>query len=81
MFRIQGLDPNAFAPAFDQSPAWLEARTIERHTVTAKPGAPCRITLEDAEIGETVLLLSHRHQPAQTPYGQSGPIFVRETAT
>jgi hypothetical protein len=30
-------------------------------------------------VGESVLLLNHDHQPANTPYRQQGPIFVRET--
>jgi hypothetical protein len=51
---------------------------VERVRVTEKPAAPCRITLDDAEIGESVLLLSYDHQPADTPYRQQGPIFVRE---
>jgi hypothetical protein len=48
--------------------------------VDAKPGFPCRVTLEDAEPGETVLLLSWRHLDGDTPYRADGPIFVRESA-
>jgi hypothetical protein len=52
---------------------------MERVRVTEKPAAPCRITLDDAEIGESVILLNYTHQGADTPYHQQGPIFIRET--
>jgi hypothetical protein len=52
---------------------------VQRVRVEEKPSAPCRISLDDAEVGESVLLLNHDHQPANTPYRQQGPIFVRET--
>ena len=46
----------------------------------AKPGYPCRVSLEDAEPGEPMLLLAFTHQPAHSPYHASGPVFVRERA-
>jgi hypothetical protein len=78
-FRIQGLDPELFADLQSLGDAALAAKGVERVRVDEKPGAPCRISLDDAEIGEAVLLLSFDHQPADTPYRQQGPIFVRET--
>ncbi len=78
-FRTTGLDPALFHELHALGDADLAARGIERAPVTEKPGAPCRISLDDAEIGENVLLLSFDHQPAATPYRQQGPIFVRET--
>ncbi|MBI3675545.1 MAG: DUF1203 domain-containing protein [Proteobacteria bacterium] len=53
---------------------------MRRYVADEKPGFPCRVTLEDAEPGERVLLLPYRHQPAHSPYRASGPIFVRERA-
>jgi len=76
-YRVRGLAPELFDPLFDLSDAELRARHIERVVVDAKPSAPCRVSLDDAEIGETVLLLNFEHQPAETPYRQQGPIFVR----
>lgn len=78
-FRISGLDPAPFRHLHALSDADLSAQNIRRVRVEEKPGAPCRISLTDAEIGEHVLLLNHEHQPARTPYRQQGPIFVRET--
>jgi Protein of unknown function (DUF1203) len=80
-FRVTGLDPARFQPLFAMSDAELAGRCIERVRVAEKPGAPCRISLDDAEIGEQVLLLNYTHQPAETPYHQQGPIFVRDTAS
>ncbi|HEX8234026.1 MAG TPA: DUF1203 domain-containing protein [Caulobacteraceae bacterium] len=80
-FRILGLDPEPFTPLFGASDETLAAQGIKRVCVDAPNAAPCRVTLEDAKPGETVLLLSHEHQPAHTPYRQSGPIFVRENAS
>ncbi|HVV33057.1 MAG TPA: DUF1203 domain-containing protein [Vitreimonas sp.] len=78
-FRIQGIDPAPFADLHGLSEADLAARNIVRMRVSEKPSAPCRISLDDAEIGEHVLLLSYAHLPEQSPYAQGGPIFVRET--
>jgi hypothetical protein len=79
-FRIQGLKPALFSNLFGLNDDALKANGAIRHIVTSNPSAPCRITLDDAEIGETVLLLSHRHLDVASPYAQSGPIFVREIA-
>jgi len=79
-FRVTGLDPNLFADLHALSDDALAAKGVQRVRVDKKPNAPCRISLDDAEVGETVLLLNYDHQPADTPYRQQGPIFVRETS-
>ena len=79
-FRYIGLPPKSFAPLFALNDDELLERGICRMVVDEKPGFPCRVTLEDAEPGESVLLLPFEHQPAHSPYRASGPIFVREEA-
>lgn len=79
-FRVAGLHPELFADLHALSDVALAEKGVSRVRVTEKCSAPCRITLDDAEIGETVLLLSYDHQPADTPYHQQGPIFVSETS-
>jgi hypothetical protein len=79
-FLVSGLDPDQFSALSGMDDAELRARNVHRERVTAKPGAPCRITLDDAEVGEEVLLLSYEHQPAHSPYRQGGPIFIRKNA-
>ena len=68
-YCIEGLDPKLT----DTS----GARAV---TVTAKPGFPCRVTLEDAEIGETVLLFNHVSHDVETPYRSAYAIYVRSDA-
>lgn len=78
-FRITGLDTAQFRDLHALSDAHLAIRGMQRVRVEQKHSAPCRISLDDAEIGESVLLLAYQHQTAPTPYQQQGPIFVRET--
>jgi Protein of unknown function (DUF1203) len=79
-FQIQSCDPAWFSEYFTMTDQTLAEMNIHRVTVTSKPGTPCRVTLADAEIGETVLLLNFQHQPASTPFQSSHAIFVREGA-
>ncbi len=79
-YTIAGLPLDLFAPLFGLSDDDLARRGISHAIVDAKPGFPCRITLEDAEPGERVYLLNFEHQPARTPYRSSHAIFVREAA-
>ena len=46
----------------------------------SRPGFPCRVTLEDAAPGETLLLLNYEHLPDASPYRSRHAIFVREGA-
>ena len=79
-FRATGLALSQFKPLFALDDAGLARRGMRRMTVDEKPGFPCRVTLEDAEPGERVILLPFEHQPAHSPYRSSGAIFVREQA-
>lgn len=78
-FRYTGLDPTIFEPLFALTDSELTARGIQR--MAAEPASPCRITLQDAPLGEILLLLPFEHQSANTPYRASGPIFVRQGQT
>ncbi len=77
-FQIHALPAAVFAPLFDMSDAARAARNARRVVVDAKPGYPCRVSLADAEIGESVLLVHYEHQPEATPYRASHAVFVRE---
>lgn len=79
-FTITGLSPAGFAPLFAMSDDEIARRGVIRKTATAKPGFPCRVTLEDAEPGESVLLLNYESHRAQTPYHSAYAIYVRERA-
>ncbi len=77
-FQLVGLDQDQFEPLFSRSDDELRTISVLRVNATANRGYPCRVSLQDAEIGDELLLLSYTHQPAATPYQASGPIFVRK---
>ena len=79
-FRLLALERDEFAPFFEKDDESLAAIGVQRMQVDAEPGYPCRISLQDARVGETVLLMNYEHQPASTPYRSSHAIFVREAA-
>lgn len=79
-YRFIGLSPAPFVQLLSLDDEALTARGMRRMIADEKPGFPCRVSLEDAEPGERVLLVPFEHQPAHSPYRASGPIFVREMA-
>jgi hypothetical protein len=79
-YRIIGLSPEPFKPLYGRSDLELAAKGVTRYVVDEDSGFPDRIELRDAAIGETVLLLNHVSQPANTPFRASHAIFVREGA-
>ena len=79
-FRIVGLPLAQFQPLFPLDNSELAQKGARRLIVDAKPGFPCRVSLQDAEIGERVILVPFVHHDVESPYRASGPIFVRERA-
>ena len=79
-YRITGIDPEPFQPSFGLSDEELAERGVVRMTVTEKPSFPCRVTLEDRDIGEKVLLVNHVSHDVAGPYRASHAIFVTEGA-
>ena len=80
-FQIHALPADPFQPLFKMSGQELAGNRATRMVVDAKPGYPCRVSLADAEVGETVILVNHEHQPANSPYRSAHAIFVREHAS
>ncbi len=79
-YRITGLSPEPFADLIGADAATLATHGAVRVTAAAKPGYPCRITLDDAEPGETLILLNHVSHDVATPYRSAYAIYVREMA-
>ncbi len=79
-YAIKGLDPAAFSFLVGADEATLASHHAVRMTVTETPGFPCRITLDDAAPGETVLLVNHVSHEGDNPYRASHAIFVGEGA-
>ena len=77
-FQIRALGAAPFQDLFARSDAELSALETRRLEVASKPGYPCRISLQDAEIGETVMLVQYAHQPERSPFRASHAIIVRQ---
>ena len=80
-FRVTGLSAEPFRHLFGLSEVDLSVYDARRYVVDKTPGFPDRIEMRDCNPGETVLLLNHTCQPAETPYCATHAIFVREGAT
>ncbi len=78
-YRIEGLKRANFAALFAMSDAELAERGAVRVTADG-PGFPCRVSLEDAEAGEALILLNYTHHDVATPYRSSYAIYVRPQA-
>ncbi len=79
-FQCKSLDQRAFADFFALDKAALAKLGAIQMIADKKPGLPCRVSLEDAEVGEEVLLLPWQHHQTDSPYQASGPVFVRKGA-
>jgi hypothetical protein len=77
-FRIRGLAASEFDHLAGAPDERLQALGVKRMRVTAPHAAPDRISLRDAEPGETVLLLNYEHQPSESPYRSRHAIYVIE---
>ena len=80
-FQISALSANEFNHLIGLDHDSLADHGVKRMQVDVKPGYPCRVTLEDADIGESVLLLNYEHLGVDSPYRSAHAIFVREGAT
>ena len=78
-FRITGLPAEHFAPLFALSAAELARRYAVRVVADGRvPGYPCRISLTDAQPGDTLLLVNYEHHPVASPYRMRFAVFVRD---
>jgi hypothetical protein len=79
-FQVSALSDQEFAELFSLGEPELRRRGAKQYVADRKPGFPCRVSLEDALPGEAVILVPFVHQPADSPYRASGPIFIRQVA-
>lgn len=80
-FQVIALPRDHFSSLIGVDDEVLRSHGARRLVVDQSPGYPCRVSLTDASVGETVLLLPFVHHDVDSPYRASGPIFVREQAT
>jgi hypothetical protein len=80
-FQIKGLPVTNFAPLFSLTDQELAARDAVRVVSDGRSGYPCRVSLQDAQIGESLILLNYEHLAVASPYRSRHAIYVREAAT
>jgi hypothetical protein len=79
-YRIEGLAREPFEPLFAMNDEELRARGAIRMTASSPTGFPCRVTLEEARPGDSVILLNHVSHDVATPFRTAYAIYVREAA-
>jgi len=79
-FKVVGLPLPQFSSMFTMSDDELRKVNAVRLTADKFPGYPCRVSLQDAQVGECIIAVPFIHHDVHSPYLSSGPIFVREEA-
>ena len=79
-FRVRGLSPEPFRKYFAMSDDELKGIGARR-VVADDDGYPCRVSLEEAPIGEELVLVNYEHQPGHTPYQSRHAIYVCRSST
>ena len=78
-YTITGLDPTSFAHLAGLSDDALADHGAVRMVADSFRGFPCRVALDDAQVGEALLLVNHvSHEGG--PYHAAHAIFVGESA-
>ncbi len=80
-YRIEGIDATAFSHHFNLTDHQLTEANVIRCIADAEHAFPCRVSLLDAAIGESLLLINYQHQPANNAYQSRHAIYVNENAT
>ena len=71
MFQFSALKRDDFEEFFRLHDSELAARGAKRYVANKTPGFPCRVSLEDAEPGERVLLIPYSHRRRCCAHGCS----------
>ena len=79
-YRIEGLALADFTDLLAMDDAQLAEHNAVRVTAGADKGWPCRVSLEDAKAGESLILINHISHDVATPYRNAYAIYVREDA-
>ncbi len=67
-FQIFALERERFSRLLSATDSDLAASGARWVVVDGKPGYPCRVSLEDAEVGERALLIPFTHHDVDSPY-------------
>ena len=76
-YVVRGLDPAPYRHLFGLPQEELAKQGVVRMRVD-DPTYPCRVSLTDRAVGESVLLLNHVSHDVANPYRAAHAIFVTE---
>jgi hypothetical protein len=79
-FQVKSLLDTQFSHLFELTDSELNEVGAIRMIADRNTGFPCRVSLQNAEIGEEVILLTYEHHQTHSPYRSSGPIFIRKNS-
>ncbi len=79
-FQFSALPKQPFEPLFSLSAEELALHGAKRVIADKRPGFPCRVSLEDAQPGEEVLLVNYEHLDVDTPFRSRYAVYVRKAA-
>jgi len=80
-YRIEGLSPEPFRSLFALPDEALADQRALRVTADSPTGFPCRVSLEDAVPGDSLMLVNHVSHDVPTPFHTAFAIYVREAAS
>jgi hypothetical protein len=78
-YQIQPLEPQQFEHLFSLDQDELDQLGIVRMQANKTPGFPCRLSLQDAEPGDQMLLLNYCHLAEPGPYQSAHAIFISQS--
>ncbi|AXB76448.1 DUF1203 domain-containing protein [Novosphingobium sp. P6W] len=79
-YRIAGLPRGGFAQYYGKTAEELGHMGARRVLADADRGFPCRVSLEDARAGESLILLNFTSHDVANPYRSAYAIYIREHA-
>jgi hypothetical protein len=79
-FKFVALEREEFDSFMDLNDTELESHQAKWMIVDEEPGYPCRVSLQDAKIGENVLFMPYWHHDVKSAYRAMGTVLVRENA-
>ncbi len=79
-FQVVAADKNNFEHLFNLADDELANLGVIRKVADQHPGYPCRVSLQDAAVGETIILTAFAHHAVSSPYQANGPVYIRKNA-
>ena len=77
-FQLHALPMEPFEHLFSLSDDELITRGARRVMADADHGFPCRISLQDANAGDELILVNYKHLDSNSPYDAAHAIYVRK---